>query len=49
MDRTGEDIQLQPSDILYVPSSIARQAMIRAVEVGVALGTSLALYRVVTH
>jgi len=49
MDRTGEDIQLQPSDILYVPSSIAKQAMLRAVEAGIAIGTALALYRVVTH
>jgi len=46
MARTTEDVQLQPSDILYVPSSIAKQAMLRAVEVGVAIGTALALYRV---
>jgi polysaccharide export outer membrane protein len=49
MDRTTEDVQLQPSDILYVPSSIAKQAVLRAVEVGIAIGTSLALYRVATR
>jgi polysaccharide export outer membrane protein len=49
MDRTTEDVQLQPSDILYVPSSLARQAMLRAAEVGVAIGTAVALYRVVYH
>jgi polysaccharide biosynthesis/export protein len=49
MDRTTEDVQLQPSDILYVPSSIAKQAVLRAVEVGVAIGTALALYRVAYH
>jgi polysaccharide biosynthesis/export protein len=49
MDRTTEDVQLQPSDILYVPSSLAKQAMLRAVEVGVAIGTGIALYRVVYH
>jgi polysaccharide export outer membrane protein len=49
MDRTTEDVQLQPSDILYVPSSIAKQAVLRAVEAGVAIGTALALYRVASH
>jgi polysaccharide biosynthesis/export protein len=49
MDRTTEDVQLQPSDILYVPSSIAKQAILRAVEAGVAIGTAVALYRVVYH
>ena len=49
MDRTTEDVQLQPSDILYVPSSVAKQAMLRAAEVGIAIGTALALYRVVAH
>ncbi len=49
IDRTTEDVQLQPSDILYVPSSIAKQAVLRAVEVGVAIGTALALYRVAYH
>lgn len=49
MDRTAEDVQLQPSDILYVPSSIAKQAVLRAAEVGIAIGTALALYRVAYH
>jgi polysaccharide export outer membrane protein len=49
MDRTSEDVQLQPSDILFVPSSVAKQAMLRTVEVGVAIGTALALYRVAYH
>jgi polysaccharide biosynthesis/export protein len=49
MDRTTEDVQLQPSDILYVPSSVAKQAMLRAAEVGIAIGTALALYRVAYH
>jgi polysaccharide export outer membrane protein len=49
MDRTTEDVQLQPSDILYVPSSVAKQAMLRAAEAGIAIGTALALYRVVAH
>jgi polysaccharide export outer membrane protein len=49
MDRTTEDVQLQPSDILFVPSSVAKQALLRATEVGIAIGTAIALYRVVYH
>jgi polysaccharide export outer membrane protein len=49
MERTAEDVQLQPSDILYVPDSAARQAMIRVAELGIAIATSLALYRVAYH
>lgn len=45
-NRQAEDILLQPSDILYVPSSGAKQAMVRALEFGVALGSGVALYRV---
>jgi len=46
MQRRAEDVQLQPSDILYVPNSPGRQAMLRALEFGVALGSGVALYRV---
>jgi polysaccharide biosynthesis/export protein len=46
MARQAEDVQLQPSDILYVPDSAARKALLRTVELGIALGTGVALYRV---
>jgi polysaccharide biosynthesis/export protein len=49
MDRQAEDVQLQPSDILIVPNSPGRQAMLRALEFGVALGSGVALYRVAYH
>jgi polysaccharide biosynthesis/export protein len=49
MLREEEDVLLQPSDILYVPNSAAKQAMIRALEFGIALGSGVALYRVVYH
>jgi polysaccharide export outer membrane protein len=45
LDRKAEDLQLQPSDILYVPESGAKQAMFRAVEIGLAVGSGVALYR----
>ena len=46
MKRQSEDVQLQPSDILYVPDSAAKKAVLRTVELGIALGTGVALYRV---
>jgi len=49
LQRKAEDIQLQPSDILYVPNSPGRQAMLRALEFGIALGSGVALYRVAYH
>jgi polysaccharide biosynthesis/export protein len=49
LNRQAEDLLLQPSDILYVPDSSAKQAMLRAVELGVAVGTGVLLYRVAYH
>jgi polysaccharide export outer membrane protein len=49
LERTAEDVQLQPSDILYVPESASKQAMYRALEFGLALGAGVALYRVAYH
>jgi len=46
LERQSEDLQLQPSDILYVPDSAAKQAMYKAVELGLAVGTALAIYRI---
>jgi len=46
LKRQAEDVQLQPSDVLYVPDSKVKAAIIKAAELGVALGTSLALYRI---
>jgi polysaccharide biosynthesis/export protein len=45
LNRKAEDMQLQPSDILYVPDSGAKQALWRSLEFGVALGSGVALYR----
>jgi len=49
LNRQAEDLQLQPSDILYVPASGAKQALVRTMELGIALGTGVALYRVAYH
>jgi len=47
LDRSEEDVLLQPSDILYVPNSASKQAMLRAIEIGIGIGTAVALYRIV--
>jgi polysaccharide export outer membrane protein len=49
LKRQAEDVQLQPSDILYVPDSGTKQALIRAAEIGVSIGTGVALYRLAYH
>ena len=49
LERSAEDVQLQPSDILYIPESASKQALLRAVEIGLAIGTAVTLYRVAYH
>lgn len=49
LKRETEDVQLLPSDVLYVPDSKAKAALLKAVEIGLAIGTGLALYRVAYH
>jgi len=44
--REAEDVRLMPSDILYVPPSGARAALIRASEIALGVGTAVAIYRV---
>jgi polysaccharide export outer membrane protein len=42
----AEDVQLRPSDILYIPSSTTKQAVLRATEMGLGIASAVALYRV---
>jgi polysaccharide export outer membrane protein len=49
LNRQAEDVQLQPSDILYVPESGAKRAVLRSLEFGIALGSGVALYRLAYH
>lgn len=41
----SEDVRLMPSDILYIPDSATKAALIRAAEVGLGVGTALVIYR----
>jgi polysaccharide export outer membrane protein len=43
----AEDVRLQPSDILYVPKSVAKQTLVRAVELSTAIGSAIIIYRLV--
>jgi polysaccharide export outer membrane protein len=42
-----EDVQLRPSDILYVPTSGGKQAAFRIAELSLAIGTGVLIYRLV--
>jgi len=41
-----EDVRLQASDVLYVPQSGSKTALIRAAEIGLGIGTAVAIFRV---
>ena len=43
----AEDVRLQPSDILYVPKSATKQALIKTAELSTAIGTAVLVYRLV--
>jgi len=43
----AEDVRLQPSDILYVPKSVAKQALIKTAELSVAIGSGIIIYRLI--
>jgi polysaccharide biosynthesis/export protein len=49
LKRETEDVQLRPSDILYVPESASKQALLKAAELGVAVGTAAAIFRMANH
>jgi protein involved in polysaccharide export with SLBB domain len=48
VQRKSEDVHMMPSDILYIPDSSTKAALIRAGEVGLAIGTALTIYRLGT-
>jgi polysaccharide export outer membrane protein len=48
VERKSEDIRMMPSDILYIPDSSTKAALIRAGEFALAIGTALTIYRLGT-
>ena len=49
LHRESEDLQMRPSDILYVPDSRTKQIVLSAVALGVAVGSAVTIYRVAYH
>ena len=49
ISRQEEDVKLLPSDILVIPDSKTKAALIKAAEIGLAVGTAVAIYRLGTH
>jgi protein involved in polysaccharide export with SLBB domain len=49
IQRKSEDVRLMPSDILYIPDNKAKAALVRAAEIGIAIGTALTVYRLGTR
>jgi polysaccharide export outer membrane protein len=43
----AEDVRLQPSDILYVPKSVAKQTLIKTAELSTAIGSAVVIYRLI--
>jgi polysaccharide export outer membrane protein len=43
--RETEDVPMRPSDILYIPESGTKQVLLKALEVGVGVGTATAVFR----
>jgi protein involved in polysaccharide export with SLBB domain len=42
----AEDVPLYPSDILVVPESGGKRTLLRAAEIGLAIGTAVTIFRV---
>ena len=43
--RQAEDVTMRPSDILYVPDNRTKEALIRAAEIGIGIGTAVTIFR----
>ncbi|HTB94175.1 MAG TPA: polysaccharide biosynthesis/export family protein [Candidatus Sulfotelmatobacter sp.] len=45
MKRESEDITMRPSDILFIPDDRTKAALFKAAEIGLAIGTAVAVFR----
>ena len=45
LHRQAEDVPMHPSDILYVPDDMVKNVALQAIALAVALGSSVAIYR----
>jgi polysaccharide biosynthesis/export protein len=49
IDRQAEDLKMRASDILYVPDSRGKEVLYQALQIGMAVGSAVAIYRVAYH
>jgi protein involved in polysaccharide export with SLBB domain len=49
LERQNEDMQLRASDILYVPDDRKKEVLLRALELGIGLGSAVAIFRLAYH
>ncbi len=49
INRQAEDLQMRASDVLYIPESRTKRALVEAAQLGVAIGTAVAIYRIAYH
>jgi len=49
LQRQSEDLAMRASDILYIPDDRTKEVLLRAVELGVALGSAVSIYRLAYH
>jgi protein involved in polysaccharide export with SLBB domain len=49
LDRQAEDITMHASDILYIPDDRTKEVLLRAAEIGIAVGTAVAVFRLAYH
>jgi protein involved in polysaccharide export with SLBB domain len=47
--RETEDITMHASDILYIPDDRTKQALLKALEIAIGVGTSVAIFRLAYH
>lgn len=49
LDRKAEDLTMRASDVLYIPDDRSKEVLLRAVEMGIAAGSAIAIFRVANH
>jgi protein involved in polysaccharide export with SLBB domain len=49
LDKQNEDMTLRASDILYVPDDVKKAVLLRTLELAIALGSAVAIFRLAYH
>jgi polysaccharide export outer membrane protein len=49
LHREAEDLQLRPSDILYIPDNRTKEFLLKAAALAIGIGTSIAIYQLAYH